>query len=267
MRKILLPTDFSENSSHAISYAIALFGADASYTLINVIDRPRGGDRTMISLDEIMEKDAVAGLEKQQKAMNAAYADQGISFATHYEFGTLQFVVEQMHETDHADVVVLGTTGASGLKELLVGSNASEVIQNVKCPVICVPMGAPVVVPTNIVLASDLKSLSGKDVLRPLVNLATRVNAQVTVVNVCENDETAVITPDLSSMLPGVNASFKTVVNESASEGIDKAVKELDGDLLVMVPRTVSWFQSLFQRSVTKRMSMHTTVPLLSLRD
>lgn len=221
----------------------------------------------MISLDDILEKDASKGLAKQKKQLDEAFADQGIVFHTMYEFGTLKFLVEDLHKEGDADVVVMGTTGASGLKELLIGSNAAAVIDSAECPVITVPPNTKTVAPVRIVLAADLKETHRENVLGPLVTLATKLNAEVCVAHVTNAPEADFEPPALDQLLPGVTATFKLIVASEAAAGIDGFLQDYGADMLVMVPHTLGFFEGLFHRSVTRKMSMHSNVPMLTLRD
>ncbi|MDC1211866.1 universal stress protein [bacterium] len=62
-----------------------------------------------------------------------------------------------MANINKADLIVMGTTGATGFKEIMLGSVASGVIQHAHCPVLAVPNSEKFGVPTNILLAADLE--------------------------------------------------------------------------------------------------------------
>ena len=67
MRRVLIPTDFSENSKNAVRYAFEIFkhDADTEYTLLNAYDLPRRPTSGMlVSITDILKKDSVEGLKK-----------------------------------------------------------------------------------------------------------------------------------------------------------------------------------------------------------
>lgn len=50
------------------------------------------------------------------------------------------------------DLVVMGTKGASGVTEILIGSNTADVIEKCHCPVLAIPAESDFKTPTKVVL-------------------------------------------------------------------------------------------------------------------
>ena len=85
------------------------------------------------------------------------------SFETISIFGDLSSSLNQLEEKSVFDYLVMGTKGASGIKEVFMGSNTVSVIKNVNCPVICIPENVTYKVPKKIAFAADYKKISHQD--------------------------------------------------------------------------------------------------------
>jgi nucleotide-binding universal stress UspA family protein len=142
INKILIPVDFSPESSNALETAIAICTRQlATLTLIHVIENsfvlfpPEAGGAAGVVLPKML-KDANDNLNNLAKTLRKKHdlvvnhvvqtgnpADEICSWATHKEI----------------DLIVMGTHGASGLKEFFLGSNAYSVVRNSSCPVMTIP--------------------------------------------------------------------------------------------------------------------------------
>ena len=146
MKNILLPTDFSENSWNAIAYALQLFKNDTCmFHLLNTYtptifqyDYTNTGT-AQHELADVMRENSEEKLEALVNKIKQAYNNPKHSFATMSAFNTLISELAELHEGHVMDMIIMGTQGASGLKEILFGSNTIHVIKNSKCPVIAVP--------------------------------------------------------------------------------------------------------------------------------
>ncbi|RMG83540.1 MAG: universal stress protein, partial [Bacteroidetes bacterium] len=130
MKKILLPTDFSENSLKSIEYAINLFKEETvEYFLLNAYMPPQAGAAMLVSIDDILKEDSIKNLRKLHRKLSEKYNE--LKFEMSYESvkGTLEYGVQYMVRNYGVDLIVMGTKGASGVKEVLVGSNTAEVVR------------------------------------------------------------------------------------------------------------------------------------------
>jgi len=81
-----------------------------------------------------VKADSAANLERSA----ATLREQGLSVETVVREGYPATAIEEEARTRHADLVVIGTRGHSGLKHLLLGSIAERVVQKAPCPVLAV---------------------------------------------------------------------------------------------------------------------------------
>jgi nucleotide-binding universal stress UspA family protein len=144
VRGILYPTDFSTCAEHAFSHALHLaetFGADLHLLHALVLHEADPGNAahrlpSMEHLYEALEQHA----ESQMASATAEHGDRGFEIvrAQVRSISAAGAVLDYASEND-LDLVVMGTHGRRGLRRLLLGSVAEEVVRLAPCPVLTVP--------------------------------------------------------------------------------------------------------------------------------
>jgi nucleotide-binding universal stress UspA family protein len=146
IKTIVAPTDFSECSLDAMRYAIGLAEVfSARVVFLHVMEQL--GYEPELSLTP-------AGIRPDVTRMVAEmmhdYVDrvraQGIEVEWHLEIGTPFAEIRGAAERHHADLIVIGTHGRTGLAHVLLGSVAERVVQHAPCPVLTIKAGARVAV-------------------------------------------------------------------------------------------------------------------------
>lgn len=273
MKRILLPTDKSKNAEHALNYVLQLFeGQEAEFILFQSIEIPiYSADMPVpMMLDET--EAYRRSLEETASKLQKAHKATRFIFSSLVESGSLSFNVERLVETDSIDLIVMGTKGASGLAAALIGSNTSDVIAIAKCPVLAVPAGADLSKPNEILFATDHKGISNKDILNPLFYIAKKFESHIHLLNVLdEGDLTSVDEAveglKLDHLLENVLHTFHIVNANDKVSTIENYVRTNNINLLVVIPRHNDFFSSIFHSSVTRKLALHSTVPLLTLYD
>ena len=153
MQNILIPTDFSINAVRAADYAISLFGSSANYKIINCYEVPHSGATMLISIADILEKDSLQLLSEEKDRLLGKFGDLGLSIEVKSIMGSPSVAVRKIASPN--DLIIMGTKGATGLKEVFVGSVASNMLENVPCPVIAIPEIAGNGKPAKILFAAD----------------------------------------------------------------------------------------------------------------
>jgi nucleotide-binding universal stress UspA family protein len=183
--------------------------------------------------------------------------------------GILPSVLADLIEDHSPRCVVMGTQGASGLKASLFGSNAADVMQRSTIPVLTVPEESRYREPRRILLADDGGEVR-PGTLDLLLDIARWSKAEVMIVRVMEegtDPEHAQATSSYDDLLGGVPHSHHPVSGENVADAISDMADQSDVDLVVMVHRHLGFFGSLFHASSSKRMALHTHVPLLILEQ
>lgn len=139
LKKILVPTDFSEASLSALQYAVALaaqFGA--SICLLHVVE-PTSFVNDVYNVPISLSEDEVAARAKQNLA---SLAEREIGAAIpvihRVRVGKAFQEIAAAARILHADMIVIATHGRTGLKRVLLGSTAEWVARYAPCPVLVV---------------------------------------------------------------------------------------------------------------------------------
>lgn len=267
MKNILLPTDFSDNSKRAIKYAIKLFGTEeVKYTLLNTykIYNTRAGLSTS-NLKKEMESIAEEELQLLKKELKSEFSS--IIIKLRDEFGGMLDVLSSLSKRDF-DLIVMGTKGASGIKEVFLGSNTWDVIEHVNIPIIAVPSDAEKLDIKNIVVAIDEKEYSSKEKFDKLIELAKQNNSTITFLRIdSPKTNSSIQQKQITDWFQNIEIKFAWMKSEDVEQGIHNFVDASECDLLVLVNRKKSFWEELFHSSLTKKLTFHSHVPLMALKD
>jgi nucleotide-binding universal stress UspA family protein len=156
MQNILVPTDFSDNARKAVDFAAQLcqrIGASLhlihSFILLDNVFIDRQGMRA--AWNEQQKTEHTAALLKEQQYINERFPS--IEVQTHLFSGPTDNVLLSYCERAHIELVIMGTQGASGIAEVLVGSVTSSFIGVSPIPVMAIPKDFNGQVPKFMVLA------------------------------------------------------------------------------------------------------------------
>jgi nucleotide-binding universal stress UspA family protein len=142
--RLLVPTDFSPTSAHALEYAVALARhSGAAIHLLHVLNYPVEGAASpegyWVGLSELrdeMKKDAT----RQLAELAATLA--GVTVTTEVLEGNPARSIVQAAKDRDCQLIVMGTHGRSGFSHLILGSVAERVVRTAARPVLTVSAGA-----------------------------------------------------------------------------------------------------------------------------
>jgi nucleotide-binding universal stress UspA family protein len=140
IKKILLPTDFSEGSKNALPYAMELAKQyNASLYLIHVIydlSQASGLHVPHVNLDQLyLEIEAVAKKELERFGLEEL---RGLDVHREIIRGVPYEEIIKFAEKNQIDLIVIGTHGRKGLEKLFFGSTAEQVVRRAPCAVLTV---------------------------------------------------------------------------------------------------------------------------------
>ncbi len=276
--RVLLPTDFSKNAWHAIQYAVYLFETIPCHFyvlhahqvspsgLVSTINKERDTRLHEITLSEARQK-----LDKIIKRLTTINKVPGHKFEGLTESDTLLNAVGRNVIDKDIDFVFMGTQGASGMKEVFLGSNTVKVIRNVdNCPVMVVPEQFEFGLYKEILFATDYKHHYKKAELKPLLDLVriTMANLRVAHIHVEEklDVEQQELRKLLEGLLTGVSCKFEDLdYYPSVSARIREWSGETHTGMLAMINSQHGFFSGITREPVVKRIAFHTEVPFLVL--
>ncbi|MGB5238272.1 MAG: universal stress protein [Flavobacteriaceae bacterium] len=278
--RVLLPTDFSENAWHAIQYAIYLFEnipcsfyilhahQPAPSGLVSTINKERDTRFHQITQDEVEVK-----LQKIVGHLKSINKVTDHSFEAILESDSLLNTIGRNIIDKDIDFICMGTQGASGMKEIFMGSNTVSVLKSINfCPLLAIPGSFDFTKPSQIVFATDYKHLYQKVELEPMISLANIWNSTIRVIHMPgeaaltkENEE---IKKLLARLLKGVSHSFEIIeYHPMIAYRINEWADENKSDLLVMINSQHGFFRRLLREPVIKKVAFKTHIPFLVLPE
>lgn len=277
MKKILFPTDFSETSLNSRSYAIEIAKrSGAQIYLMNVYnvtiyDPNMPAELVMETMTEA-QKFAKENLESLSKEFVSQKYDDGknLNVSVVYKQGLVSDEIEVFCEENNIDLIIMGTTGESGIIDKILGSNTASVLDKVKCPVLAVPAKAAYKNIQNIVYASNLTDDDNKEVVQ-LKDFVELFDANLTYLHICGEDEEPsqsekdTIFNELKKTSGYDKINLEMIENTDIEKGIDDYVNSHSVDILVMAIHKRNFFEKIFKRSLTKEMVYHSQIPLYAL--
>ena len=143
IKTILVPTDFSDCSSAALTMAIDFAKSlGAKIRLVHVFQLPyyagmEDGLSVAVMTPDFLESLRAPGL-KQVQAQLAQCKQAGVDAQAEQVDGVPYAEIVALSEK--VDLVVMGTHGRTGLPRMMLGSVAERVVRMAKCPVLTVPV-------------------------------------------------------------------------------------------------------------------------------
>jgi nucleotide-binding universal stress UspA family protein len=271
-KKILIPTDFSPNSLNAVQYAISLFnGERTEFLLMNAYHFvPVAAENYMINLVDI-EKNSIQGLKQMVSRIRKRFPEKkGLRIHTLSKLGYPTEAIADVVKQEKPDMVVMGTRGATGLQEMLLGSHAASAVKDLNCPVLVIPEKVKYKTPQKMV-AADLKNMHENHLMDPIAEMAKKFHATVLIIHVEEKGEDPVEETiqqiKLDAVFADVPHSFHIIEQADPAKGIEEFMNTHQADMLTMVARKHNFPETLFHKSATRKMAMHTKIPLLALHE
>jgi nucleotide-binding universal stress UspA family protein len=141
MKNILVPTDFSECADNAVEVAIEIATrTQARLHFLHFTAIPIDWVN-LIDHQEKMYPDVTRRIKQRQEDLNQLVSkaeSKGLSCQTYIGYNESYANIIRYSEDNEIDLVVMGSHGASGLKEFFLGSNAQKVIRLSDAPVLIV---------------------------------------------------------------------------------------------------------------------------------
>jgi nucleotide-binding universal stress UspA family protein len=141
LKKVLVPTDFSESARHAFTYGVSFareYGAEL--VLLHVVENLTVGyasDLFPVPMAEVFQE--ISGYAKTELAKLGAQArEKGIVVQEQVVMGKPSAEIIRFAHENAVDMIVLGTHGKGMLDQALFGSTTERVVRRAPCPVLTV---------------------------------------------------------------------------------------------------------------------------------
>jgi nucleotide-binding universal stress UspA family protein len=279
MKKILFPTDFSETSVNAFKYALEVANQfNATITTVHSFIAPMAMATPGVLIQDIVEASEKKEQEEYNlfiRKMHDIAQEEGrmhIEVNNRLEYGLAVDEVVEIAKDEHFDLIVMGTEGSEGFGRWLIGTHTSNVVKKAKCPVLVIPDEAKYRPIKKIAYATDFKNLK-EDVLDNLMEWVEKFGAEFHFIHIAHKGE--YIDVDEYHNLEEIveisekydNIKFKIIYDNDILEELEDFAEDNGIDVLMMVKRKLSFFQRIFEPSLTQQMTFETEVPLLVFHE
>jgi nucleotide-binding universal stress UspA family protein len=284
MKRILVPVDFSKNSLKAARFAIRIAElAKSDVCLLHVTNVlvptgpiPRG---VLVKMPKDLLKDREHELQmfakKVFKSENIEMNPKKVSLKA-VDNGSVRDGVLAEIKNFNADLLVMGTCGASGFKEFFIGSNTASIMEDASCPVLSVPEKFIIREVKTIALATELQDTANE--LKKVVPFAKLFGAAIEVFHTFPNfpEKIKVSEIDYGKLEADLIKKSKydyteiimveTPFTNDVVGGIEYFIKRKKPQILVMFSTKRNWFDKITEKSKTKKLIFHSKVPVLSFK-
>ncbi len=278
MRRILVPTDFSENAWNAIKYGIELLQDKCSIYLLHVNPIPvySGAGSSVTSTSRMLADSMVLEnkrcIEKLMVRIRAlpSYSRHTFIPITHTDY----FVdcVKREVQEKNIDLIIMGTKGASGLKKVAMGTNTGAVITKVKCPLLAIPQNASYQKPKEVAFPTDFQTGYDIRVMDDLIQILTLTGASLRILHISKNGEELSEQQKqnkdfLHDYFREVDHSFHFLKGTRLEQAVQCFADSRDIDMVAMVAKNLNFVQRILFRPAVEEISYHTSIPFLVLHE
>ena len=275
---ILLPTDFSKNSGNAISYAMELFKNEkCNFFFLHTytpsfyrMDYMLGGPMFSAIPDSGVDI-SLAGLEKTLKDVKKSYKNPNHSYNIISAFNTLTDEINEVTIEKEIDMVVMGTQGATGAKEIFLGTNTVYVLRKAIAPVLVIPENYTFQKIEKILLPSDYLTNYKDNELSTAIKMVKMNKAKLIVLHVKEEYDLTASQEEnkmaLYRRLDGLSTTLTELKGSLMPNAILNYVQKNGIDLLMMMNRKHSFFERIFEKQNVDQIGFHIKIPFLVIRD
>ncbi len=268
MKRVIIFTDFSETARSAAFYALKMFESqDVRFQLLHAFDIEFSGSPYIVQVKEEMAGEAMKSLRKELSMLHVNYPNARITVAS--RFGPIVEVANKEIKEQNPYLIVLGCKGATAIENFFLGSNAYDIIKNVKHPMLVVPSNTRFKAPKKIVFATDLRNVNLSKMAEPINSLVKSYNSELLFLNVLQEDTTdrLISQEKIAECFPDINLSFHFVESTDVAKSILQFMEEHDATLLTMIRHHYNFFERMFTPSITKKMIRQPLHPMLIMHQ
>jgi nucleotide-binding universal stress UspA family protein len=263
--KILIPVDFSANSIKAFELALSLNqNQKSTIILVHIVELIYDfASQAAIALDS-MHTDAKKLLDEIEKK----YQSEHLKFEKVVEEGTASISISRLANQYEVDVIVIGTSGAGGIKKLIMGSTTQNLLKESTVPVLVVPAKATVSEIGKLTMALQFSNHE-----EPLIERVIRfkkkwgLDIDFLHVNTEENFKDQLASLGFSIHVKEKyqleSSTTTNLISTSINEGINSYLETNNGNILVMCHQHKNFWKEFQERSHSLAMAYQSTVPIL----
>jgi nucleotide-binding universal stress UspA family protein len=285
MKRILVPTDFSKQAEYAIDLACQIAQKTGGEVVaIHVLDHtglfdfsagsstyPMMGNPAGLELDQQFLESLYANAEGKCNKFLKAFENGGFEIKKKIKIGSaFHYITEEINE-QQTDLVIMGSKGASGFEEVLIGSNTEKVVRHAKCPVLTVKSKIKIEDVKDIVFATSFKE-EDSHMAEEIMRLQEVFNAKLHLVrvNTPNNFETTRKLMERANTFVKENEINNYTINiyndKVEEDGIIFFAQDIDADLIALATHGHTGLIHLLSGSIAEDVVNHAKRPVWTFR-
>jgi nucleotide-binding universal stress UspA family protein len=272
MKKIIVPCDFSEQAVNAFRVALDLAEqSKGEVHLVNVIELPIMHDTVLmpvLTFEETLLKELQQKVEKQFQKLSSKHGSENVKVRSKVLFGSTAHMILDYITSEKIDLVVMGTHGARGVREYLIGSNADNFVRRSTVPVLAIKKYVKVSSIRNIVFPNTLDTEMHEDLVMKVKTLLNFFKAKIRIVwiNTPTNFTRDTITrkrlADFAKRFMFKDFTIHIYNDPFEETGIINFAHEIKGDMIAMGTHGRKGLVHLLTGSVAEDVLNHVDCPI-----
>lgn len=274
MKTILVPTDFSSSAENALLFA-SIFAKNQNAKLImlhafqipvpiaeisyNILHEEKENKKKEINAKLLLERDKI----KNAETINIEFlAIEGFA----------EDVILDFTNNKTIDFIIMGTNGAGKHTSGMFGSTTTHIIEKANCPVIAIPETASFNnAIKKITFATDFHS-NDIDVIDKIIDIASTFHAHIKILHISDTETSTEeeklmmcnFTKKVNAKTDYKNILFQILIGTDVETQLEDYIKSHDTDMIVMSTHFRGFMDRLFGKSITKKVALKTTIPLVA---
>ncbi|HJY13518.1 MAG TPA: universal stress protein [Flavobacterium sp.] len=273
MKRILVPTDFSEHAEDALKVAAQIAKKnDSEIIVLHMLELPHQMNDAILGGASIPE--TMLFMKKANEMLDdissRPYLD-GIPVTEIVKIDKPIHGITQVSKDYDIDLIIMGSHGSSGVEELLIGSNTEKVVRNSEIPVLVIKKDISNFKVTNIVFASDFSEETKKP-FEKLLNFTKFFESKIHLVTICTPNSfkpTHVSEKAMKNFINEFNITNYTthIYNDTNIEkGIINFANSINADIIGMCTHGRTGFAHFFNGSISEGLVNHAVRPVITLK-
>lgn len=268
MPTVLITTDFSAASRHALDYACLLLeGKDVMIDLLHIYPIPVTYTTDGVAIAAMGSAIVHAEYQLQEEVQEARYAYPDIKIAGRIIAGSFLETLQQQTRSSRPLFMILGTAGFTDL--YLGDEDPLNALGMITVPVLFVPYGARLVPIKNIAYACNYAFMGPHIPIYAITDWVQFVGAGVHVIHSDPNpkavdEKQSAGESWLQHQLESLKPAFHWVQDTDVIHGVTTFISQNEIDCVLVVPRNYGVWQNLFHKSRTKALARLNKIPVIA---
>lgn len=273
---ILCPIDFSECALNALEYASKIGEKyHARLIVFHVLNKQDYQKLAPLDLEGNYQEEFVKNkLASLQASVNHESLSKGLhSCEVVISEGPIVQKTIEISQKVNANLIVVGTEGMNDFKEQVFGSRSSRLVLQADRDILVVPRKVFFKRPRKLVYASDYVE-EDKLAIQKVVELASFFKSEIDVVHISSRNrviDKALHKTMLEELKPFVKYDLVNYVLKSFRDdlalGLENYLQLAKGDMLVTLSKKKDFFDQLFSKNLSRKMSYFITKPLWVIKS